>query len=79
MVLKVHVCDESAIGYVILRLLFVFQRFKWEHIKAVNFFHLTFGLSHTDLVNLATERLTPRRGHLVKIAGKKDLPIVSVA
>ena len=79
MVFEVHVRDEFAVGNVIFWFLLVFQRVKREHIKAVNLLHVSFGLRHADLVNLATECLTSLRGHSVEISGEKDLPVVGVA
>ena len=79
MVLEVHVRDEFTVGYVIFWLLLIFQWIKKEHIKAIDLLHLSFGLSHANLVNLSTECLASLRGHLVEISREKDLPVVCVA
>ena len=57
LVLIVHVADEPTIWYVIFWLLFVLEWLTRIHVKAVDFFFLSLGLIHADLINLATETL----------------------
>lgn len=65
-ILELQMEDELAVGDLVIDLLLLLELLNWEHVKAVDFLHLTFGLSHTDLINFATERLAFGRCHLVE-------------
>ena len=79
LVLVVHVADEFAIRCIVLWLLFIFERLGRVHIATVDFFWLSFGFIHANLIDPAAEGFAPLRKLLVEVAREEDLSVVSVA